>query len=92
VFLSSPIFRSSCLSRSLLLGSLLLAGPLFAQRHPEEKLFSADDARVMQELGSLSTLPDGDWKAHTGVLPHGEDINLKVQDAFAASVAAHVFV
>ena len=55
---------------------IALGNPLLAQRHPATELFSPDDAMTVEALGSLSTLPEGDWKAHIGVLPHGEDINL----------------
>jgi alpha-mannosidase len=55
---------------------IALGNPLLAQRHAAAKLFSADGAKTVEVLGSLSTLPEGDWKAHIGVLPHGEDINL----------------
>jgi alpha-mannosidase len=70
---SRVFFRHASTAVCLLIA---LANPLLAQSHPATKLFSPDDARTVEALGSLSTLPEGDWKAHTGVLPHGEDINL----------------
>jgi alpha-mannosidase len=77
------LFRSSAVSRCNRIAApallLLLVSPgnlLLAQRHPEAKLFSGNDAKVVAELGSLSTLPEGDWKSHVGMLPHGEDIHL----------------
>jgi len=50
--------------------------PLIGQRHAESEVFSADDAKTVDALGNMSSLPQGDWKAHTGMLSHGEDINL----------------
>jgi alpha-mannosidase len=77
VLFSSAIFRHC---RITAIASFLLmttyASLLQAQRQPETGLFSDGDAKVVAELGSLSTLPEGDWKSHIGMIPHGEDIHL----------------
>ncbi len=63
-------------SRWFALILLAFSAPLFSQRSPAMKNFSPEDAKVIEQLGSLSTLPEGDWKAHVGSVPHGEDIAL----------------
>jgi len=55
---------------------LASTAPLYSQRASLTKNFSPEDAKIIDQLGSLSTLPEGDWKAHKGSVPHGEDIAL----------------
>jgi alpha-mannosidase len=55
---------------------LLLAQPMPAQRRAEARLFSPENAAIVQRLSMLSRLPEGEWKAHVGVVPHGENIDL----------------
>jgi alpha-mannosidase len=55
----------------------LVCSPLIAQHRTEARLFPSGDAKVVQELGTLSSLPEGDWKSQIGILPHGEDIHLE---------------
>ncbi len=68
--------RSMAFACIAVLSVVSFATLLLAQRQPEAKLFSPDDATVIEELGSLSRLPEGDWKTYIGVLPHGEDVHL----------------
>lgn len=75
--LSSTVLRRhpvSTVASLILAMALTTAGQ--AQRHPEATLFSGEDARVVSELGRLSTLPDGDWREHVGMIAHGEDVDL----------------
>ncbi len=58
---------------------VLFASSTFAQRGSEfakaTALLSPDSKNVVDRLGSLGELPDGDWKMHAGDLAHGEDVN-----------------
>lgn len=55
---------------------MLVMLPLSAQRRAGAMPFTAEEEKVVQELESLGSFPEGDWKAHTGVFPHGEDVRL----------------
>jgi alpha-mannosidase len=39
-------------------------------------LLPADAQAIVDRLGSLSELPDGTWKTHSGDIAHGEDVDL----------------
>ena len=74
--------RNSFFVLSLLIfaGIALFAGPSKAQNAAEAaKIAASLDAgsrAVLDRLGSLRELPDGQWKTHSGDLAHGETVNL----------------
>jgi alpha-mannosidase len=61
-----------------LVGSLAL--PAFAQSAEQTaeiaKGLSPHAQQTLKELTGLTSLPDGDWKQHTGDVPHGESPSL----------------
>jgi alpha-mannosidase len=70
-----PIVAFSCC-----LGTALIALPVLGQHgkpvpQPGDNLPAASRA-VINRLESLSQLPAGAWKMHTGDLTHGEEVNL----------------
>jgi len=60
--------------RLLVLGcaTLFCSGPLRAQNRDPWSALSAGTHRTIAQLGSLNTIPAGDWKFHVGDVAHGE--------------------
>jgi alpha-mannosidase len=59
-----------------IVGFLLpLADRVASAQEPSEKL-PAPAQQVIDRLGHLNQLPDGDWRVHPGDLPHGESVDL----------------
>ena len=62
--------------RLLLCLCLAMLPHLAAQRGAQTHLLPPEQLHIAQQLEELSHLPDGDWKAHVGVLSHGEALQL----------------
>lgn len=76
------IEKIDVLSSVLLLWVMLLAfaTPVQAQQNTMLKNLPDDEAKIVEALGRLATLPDDDWKSHVGDVPHGEDMALDDHD------------
>jgi alpha-mannosidase len=78
--LYSNLLRSSFRFVVLCLGILIAATASSAQPPTDYKKATAmlppDEQKVVDRLGSFRELPDGQWKMHSGDLPHGEDVDL----------------
>ena len=65
---------------SVLLGSMLLSGHAAAQSAAQAGKIAAslpaESRAVIDRLSTLSELPDGGWKMHSGDLAHGEALDL----------------
>jgi alpha-mannosidase len=47
-----------------------------AQQIAATKSLPAPAQQVIERLGQLNRIPDGEWRVHPGDLPHGESLNL----------------
>ena len=60
--------------------TLVFSSPVWAQHRRQipqfAKSLSSSSQAVIQRLGELNHLPDGEWRFHAGDVPHGENVDL----------------
>jgi alpha-mannosidase len=64
--------------RGIVAVGFLLSGMAWAQS-PQQiatQSLPAPAQQVIERLGQLNRIPDGEWRVHPGDLPHGESLNL----------------
>jgi len=79
MFVSSPLKTAFhlCAAALLLPGTMgILSAQSTEDLNKALKPFSAHAQDVVKQLGDLNRLPGGDWRYHSGDLPHGESLTL----------------
>ena len=78
--MDTSLFRSCLRFGVICLGIVTIAASASAQPPTDFKkataLLPPDAQTVVDRLGSFRELPDGQWRMHSGNLPHGEDVDL----------------